>query len=187
MPFIPLNYNKNWIFMDCLNSQLRERNNTASNILKSLIVMLSMMLVSCKYSNRDVTIINSKYFHLDAEANVNSQDPMVRFEKKHLLYGAITQQEKKLRSGHYYIFDWLNPNWKNPNESITVRFEYRQKQTGSKTHRKDFKPSRSQSLKNKTKIKITGREYLQNGKVTAWRFSIIRGNSVIASDQSYLW
>ena len=109
------------IFMDYLNSQIRERNN-ASNILKSLIVMLSMILVSCKYSNRDVTIINSKYFHLDAEANVNSQDPMVRFEKKHLLYGAITQQEKKLRSGHYYIFDWLNPNWKNPNINADKKY-----------------------------------------------------------------
>ena len=173
--------------MNYLEPPIKEQRFTLSDILKSFIVILPMMLISCKHTNQEVTIVNSKYFHLNAEEDIASQDPMVRFEKKHLLHGAITEREKRLRSGHYYVFDWLNPNWKNSNQPITVRFEYRQKHTGSKIHRRDLKTLRSTSLRNKTKIKIAGKEYLQNGKVTAWRFSIMRGEMLITSDQSYLW
>ena len=68
-----------------------------------------------------------------------------------------------------------------------MRFEYRQKKTGSKIHRKDLTTSSQTSYRNKIKIKITGKDYQQNGKVTAWRISIFRDGHVLASDQSYLW
>ena len=155
---------------------------------KCLIFMIPALLTSCQSTDKKASIINSKYFFLDAEEQMASEDPMVEFEKKHLLYGAISQKEKNQRSGHYYVFDWIDPNWSHfKNSSTLVRFEYRQKKTGSKIHRKDFYPQSQITYRNKTKIKITGKDYQVNGKVTAWRFSIIREGTIITSDQSYLW
>ena len=155
---------------------------------KCLIFMIPGIFFGCQSINKKVSITNSKYFFMDAEDQIDSEDPMVSFEKKYLLHGAVSEKEKIHRSGHYYVFDWIYPNWESfKNSPIVMRFEYRQKKTGSKIHRKDLTTSSQTSYRNKIKIKITGKDYQQNGKVTAWRISIFRDGHVLASDQSYLW
>ena len=56
--------------------------------------MIPALLTSCQSTDKKASIINSKYFFLDAEEQMASEDPMVEFEKKHLLHGAISQKKK---------------------------------------------------------------------------------------------
>ena len=68
---------------------------------KCLIFIISGIFIGCQSINKKVSITNSKYFLLDAEDQIDSEDPMVSFEKKYLLHGAVSEQEKIQRSGHY--------------------------------------------------------------------------------------
>ena len=146
-------------------------------------VTLAILLNSgCLSLDSQIQITNSKYFHLDPEKEINSPDPMVRFEQLHFLHGAVTDKEKKQRAGHYYVFWWTDPS----RSPATIRFEYRQKKTGSEVYYREVKALNPRT-KNKTRFQVTGKEYHSKGKVTAWRVSIIRENQIIASDQSYLW
>ena len=86
-----------------------------------------------------------KYFHLDPSKKIDSPDPMIRFEQLHYLHGAITEEQSNQRAGHYYVF-WWNDNRTDP---ANVRFEYRQKNTGSQIHSRSIKAARPQR-KNKT-------------------------------------
>lgn len=146
------------------------------------VILMILLNSGCQSLTSQTKITNSKYFHLDPEKEITSPDPMVRFEQLHFLHGAVTEKEKEQRAGHYYVFWWTDP-YRGP---ITIRFEYRQKKTGSKVYYQEVK-SLNPKTKNKTRFKVTGKEYKSKGKVTAWRVLIVRENQIIASDQSYLW
>ena len=145
-------------------------------------LFLILLHSGCQSLNSGTKITNSKYFHLDPEKEINSLDPMVRFEQLHFLHGAVTEKEKEQRAGHYYVFWWTDPH----HRPATIRFEYRQKKTGSKVYYREVR-TLNPKKKNKTRFEITGKEYKSKGKVTAWRVLILRENQIIASDQSYLW
>ena len=152
-------------------------------LLRFCAVILVIVLNSgCHSLPSKTKITNSKYFHLDPKKEINSPDPMVRFEQLHFLHGAITEKERKQRAGHYYVFWWTDPS----HSPVTIRFEYRQKKTGSKIYYSEVK-ALNPKTKNKTRFKVTGKEYQSKGKVTAWRVLILRKDQIIASDQSYLW
>ena len=146
------------------------------------VILVILLNSGCQSLTSQAKITNSKYFHLDPEKEINSSDPMVRFEQLHFLHGAITDKEKKQRAGHYYVFWWTDPS----HMPVTIRFEYLQKKTGSKIYYREVNTLNPRA-KNKTRFKVTGKEYQSKGKVTAWRVLIVRENQIIASDQSYLW
>ena len=146
------------------------------------VILVILLNSGCQSLTSQTKITNSKYFHLDPEKEINSPDPMVRFEQLHFLHGAVTDKEKKQRAGHYYVFWWTDPS----HRPVTIRFEYRQKKTGSKIYYRTVNVSNPRT-RNKTRFKVTGKEYQSKGKVTAWRVLIVRDNQIITSDQSYLW
>ena len=146
------------------------------------VILVILLNSGCESLTRQIKITNSKYFHLDPEKEINSPDPMIRFEQLHFLHGAVTEKEKKQKAGHYYVFWWTDPS----RTPVTIRFEYRQKKTGSKIYYREIKAFNPR-VKNKTRFKVTGTEYQSKGKVTAWRVLIVQENQIIASDQSYLW
>ena len=148
-------------------------------------IVATLLAGACKSNDLAIsgtTITNSKYFLLDPGQQPNSVDPMIRFEQRHHLHGAITREQRKERRGHYYVFWWhdreLTP--------VIMRLEYRQENTGVNTRVQEIAvnaPRRS----NKTRFQVTGANYQTGGRVTSWRISIIRDGKIIAHDQSYLW
>ena len=64
---------------------------------KCLIFMIPGIFIGCQSINKKVSITNSKYFFLDAEDKIDSEDPMVSFEKKYLLHGAVSLNKKKFK------------------------------------------------------------------------------------------
>ena len=104
------------------------------------------------------------------------------FERTYRLYGAITTADKNQRYGNYFDFFW---RVKRP-ANVTVRLEYRQEKLRS------FLQARELSYANakgnyKTEFAIIGDDYLQDGRVTAWRCLLIENGQIVAENRSFLW
>ena len=123
------------------------------------------------------------YYFLDPSARIETPDEMVRFEPRHRLYGAVSNEERRAREGHYYTFPWRTTD---KTSDAALLFEYRQENTGAEVHALRV-PIENVRRKNVTHIEIIGEPYTLNGKVTAWRATIERNGSAAASKQSYLW
>ena len=108
---------------------------------------------------------------------------MVRFQERHLLYGAITQEEREQRAGHYYVFLWKTKDKISPAEIV---FEFRQQLTGSEVNTVSVTVDEPEK-NNTTKIAVTGDIYVTGGPVTSWKVSIVQSGQEVASEKSYLW
>ena len=106
----------------------------------------------------------------------------LEFERSYRLHGAITNADKSQRYGNYFDFFW---RLKRP-ANVTVRLEYRQEKLRS------FVQAREISYENakgnmKTEFTVIGDDYLQDGRVTAWRCLLIENGKIVAENRSYLW
>lgn len=106
----------------------------------------------------------------------------IGFERSYRLHGAITAADRNQRYGNYFDFFW---RVKRP-ANVTVRLEYRQEKLRS------FLQAREVSYENvkgnnKTEFAIIGDDYLQDGRVTAWRCLLIENGRIVAENRSYLW
>lgn len=106
----------------------------------------------------------------------------IGFERSYRLHGAITAADKNQRYGNYFDFFWRT---KRP-AKVTVRLEYRQEKLRA------FLQAREVSYENakgnqKTEFTIIGDDYLQDGRVTAWRCLLIENGRIVAENRSYLW
>jgi hypothetical protein len=110
-----------------------------------------------------------------AEASMN-------FERTYRMYGAITSADQRQRFGNYFDFFWRA---KRP-ANVTVRLEYRQDKLRS------FVQAREVSYPNakgnyKTEFTVIGDDYLNDGRVIAWRCLLIENGRIVAQNLSYLW
>ncbi len=104
------------------------------------------------------------------------------FEKKRLLRGAITPEDFRQKQGNYYSFFWRATR----DASVTVRFEYRQANLGSHVQVLAAEYPNAKGS-HKTDFAIVGDDYLNDGRVIAWRAMIIENGRIVASTQSFLW
>ncbi len=124
-----------------------------------------------------------KIYRLDPSARIKVADPSIRFERQHYLYGAITHAEQMDRAGIYYQVFWKATDRSQP---ATVRFEYRQRDTGLKTKVKEVQVSDIRNS-NVTDFQVTGEEFRTDGPVTAWRVTVVRGKEQLVAYDSFLW
>jgi hypothetical protein len=151
-----------------------------SAILRPVWVACAAGLSACATGD---AISKVKIFRLDATQPLRAADPAISFEQRRHLHGAITAEEVQAREGNYYtIFFSLA----DPSQPVTVRFEYRQANTGSKVLVIE-QPIDDPGRGNTTDIAVIGDAFHQNGRVLAWRVSLVRGKQVLASRHSYLW
>ncbi|MFT4546172.1 MAG: hypothetical protein ACI8XO_000685 [Verrucomicrobiales bacterium] len=153
-------------------------------ILLALASLPLLFLVACSSSPKGDTVMKRPdYFYLDPSVRVQSADEMVNFESRHLLYGAVSKEERRTREGHYYSFPWTTTD---KTSEASLLFEYRQQNTGAEVHALRV-PIERVRRKNVTEVEIVGEPFQLNGKVTAWRATIERNGSSVTSKQSYLW
>lgn len=149
-------------------------------------VGLGLILASCstKSVGNGGTITKVNPYHLaDANARLPVADPAIAFEPASILHGAISMEERKARQGNYVTVFWKVDDRSAP---VTVRLEYRQKNTGLTVKALDQEvpnPRRS----NVTKFALIGGDYISNGPLSGWRVSLLRGNQVLTSYNSYMW
>ena len=105
------------------------------------------------------------------------------FERRHLLFGAITGSDIRDRYGNYFTFFWrsLRP------ANLTIRLEYRQQKLGSMIQAREVTyPDAKGSFI--TRFEVNGDDYLEQGRVSAWRVVLVQDHqAIVALGQSYLW
>lgn len=107
---------------------------------------------------------------------------VINFERNSVNYGAISESQFNQLRGNYFSFFWRTPIKTN----ITVRFEYRQNALGNKIHtlERDY-PHAYGSYQ--SKFQVIGNDYLQFGRVIAWRVLLLEEGKIVAIRQSFLW
>lgn len=151
----------------------------------TLAVLAALTLDACSSSvtGPGGRITKVKQYHLYPGRPPRTQNPAILFERDHHLFGAVTAEEIRHRFGHYYTVFWKLDDRSGP---VTVRFEYRMANTGLR----DFVQEQVVDdirRSNISRFEVNSHEYQNNGRVTMWKVSILRGKEELVSQQSYLW
>jgi hypothetical protein len=113
---------------------------------------------------------------------VASQEAMITFERQRVFFGAITSNDRRARYGQYFSFFWRTKR----KADLTMRFEYRQANLGSYVQaRERTYPAAKGSFK--SEFNIIGDDFMDDGKVTAWRALLIENGRIVGLNQSFLW
>jgi len=105
------------------------------------------------------------------------------FEIKYLDWGAVTEEQLAARQGHYFTITWANHGLP---ADYTARFEYRQVKS------KEVVRTLSQKMPHvsgttRSYFAVVDKAYLAYGPVCSWRFTVLRGNTVVAESKSFVW
>jgi len=111
-----------------------------------------------------------------------SQDVSITFEREYRLFGAVTNLDRRQLYGNYFDFFWRA---KRPAD-VTVRLEYRQEKLHAQVQAQEISYANVRGT-HKTEFKVIGDDYLDDGKVIAWRCLLIENGTVVAENRSFLW
>jgi hypothetical protein len=111
-----------------------------------------------------------------------TQDVSITFERDYRLFGAVTYLDRRQRYGNYFDFFWRA---KRPAD-VTVRLEYRQEKLHALVQAQEVSYANVRGTL-KTEFKVIGDDYLDDGKVIAWRCLLIEKGAIVAENRSYLW
>jgi hypothetical protein len=132
--------------------------------------------------NDDFQFRKSQLFLNDPKTFKITDDPMIRFERERINFKAVSQVDRQQRYGNYFTFSWRAAR----KGDITVRLEYRQENLGPYVMAKEvFYKDVKGSVK--TEFKVVGDDYLQDGRVVAWRALLIENGRIVGLTQSNLW
>lgn len=147
--------------------------------MRYLLSFVLFLIVGCAGSSDPLTV---KMQTLRDQDMNQTDDPMVRHEKARRLYGAVSMAERRQRLGQYYTILWNA----DPAAEKEIRFEYLQGKSGSrvKNMQRDIVPGTSSG---EVEFAVIGDDYFDNGRVLAWKCSLVSNGEVIATEQSYLW
>ena len=123
-----------------------------------------------------------KLFLNDPRLFKPSYAEMISFERQRMNFGAVNQNDRRERWGHYFTFFWRTQR----RADLTMRLEYRQQALGSHVQARELHyPAAKGSMK--SEFRIIGDDYEQDGQVTAWRALLIENGRIVALNQSFLW
>ncbi len=110
------------------------------------------------------------------------QDAPLVFERQYRLYGAVTGIDQRQRFGNYFDFFWRG---KRPSD-VTVRLEYRQEKLHEHVQAQEITYRNARGT-NRTEFKVIGDDYVDDGRVIAWRCLLIVNGRIVAENRSFLW
>jgi hypothetical protein len=118
----------------------------------------------------------------DSSYKSASNDSLI-FEIKYLNWGAVTGAQLRARQGHYFTITFVNDG---PPSDFTTCFEYREVKS-KQLVRKLVQEKKHVHGAERAYFAVVNHAYLAYGPVSAWRFTVLRGNTVVAEAKSYLW
>ena len=109
--------------------------------------------------------------------------PSVTFERGYRMYGAVTALDQHQRFGNYFDFFWRARRTADVHGATRV--------SAGKVARLRA-GARSSSIlhargHHKTEFAIIGDDFFDDGRVIAWRASLIVDGRIVATTRSYLW
>jgi len=114
--------------------------------------------------------------------NFGIAEASLGFERTYRMYGAITNADRNQRYGNYFDFFW---RVKRP-AHLTVRLEYRQEKLRSFVQAREISYDYAKGTQ-KTEFTVIGDDYLNDGRVIAWRCLLIENGRIVAENRSFLW
>ncbi len=125
-----------------------------------------------------------KQYFLDplAPRIVGQVDASVSFERGYRMFGAITALDQHQRYGNYYDFFWVARR----TADVRVRLEYRQEQLHAFVQAREVEYPQARGHY-RTEFAILGDDFFDDGRVIAWRASLIVDGRIVAVRRSYLW
>jgi len=143
------------------------------------IIALGLLIIGCAKTSDSLIVKTQTIRDQKMERSENS---MALHEKARRLHGAVSMEERRQRLGQYYTVLWELEGGGNRE----VLFEYLQGQSGSKvkTMRRALE---TDATSGKEEFSVIGDNYFNNGRVLAWKISLVADGKIISSKQSYLW
>jgi len=121
------------------------------------------------------------YYFQPTPPPITTSEPVI-FEQIRMTWGALDDYDTQQRYGNYFNFFWRNL----VEADVTVRLEYRQAGLGNHVMAQErYYPATKGS--HQSEFKVTGDEYLEAGRVTAWRALLIVDGKIVGLRQSFLW
>jgi hypothetical protein len=107
----------------------------------------------------------------------------LQYEADYLNWGAVTNQQLRSRFGHYFTITWDNDG---PKADFTARFEYREVKS------KEIVRTLTQNMPGvsgatRSYFAVVSKAFETYGPVVSWRFTILKGDTVVAEEKSYIW
>jgi hypothetical protein len=117
------------------------------------------------------------------DGSYSGSNDALRYEITYLNWGAVTQEQLQARLGHYFTITWDNDG---PKSDFTARFEYRE------TKSKEIVRTLTQNMPHvsgavRSYFAVVDKAYLAYGPVVSWRFTILKGDTVVAEEKSFIW
>lgn len=111
-------------------------------------------------------------------------DPMISFNQRRRLHGAVSNEERAQRYGQYFTVDW--ESLPKTAGTATLEFSYRQQNTAAELHQKQ-RIVQIKGGEQFTEFAVVGEEFKENGLVTSWQLRIFVEDELVASQSSFLW
>jgi hypothetical protein len=118
----------------------------------------------------------------DSSYRAASNDSLI-FEIRYLNWGAVTNEQLRARQGHYFT---ITVNNDGPPADYTMRFEYREVKS-KQVVRTLLQEKKHVHGATRAYFAVVNHAYLAYGPVSSWRFTVLRGDTVVAEAKSYLW
>jgi hypothetical protein len=112
-----------------------------------------------------------------------SDNSALRYEITYLNWGAVTREQLQARLGHYFTITWDNDG---PKDDFTARFEYREVKSKEVVRTLTQKmPGVSGAVR--SYFAVVDQAYQAYGPVVSWRFTVLKGDTVVAESKSFIW
>jgi len=117
------------------------------------------------------------------DGTIANGNPAMQYELTYLNWGVITEEQRDARRGHYFTITWKN---KGPADDFIARFQYREVKS-QEIVRTLTQPMPHVHGATRSYFAVTGQAYLTYGPVVSWRFTILKGDTVVAEAKSFIW
>jgi hypothetical protein len=111
-----------------------------------------------------------------------AREPSITFEGAYRMYGAVTSLDQRRRFGHYFDFFWRAKRA----AAVTVRLEYKQERLRAFTQAREVDYPNARGNR-RTSFAIIGDDFMNDGRILAWRCVLIANGKIVAEERSYLW
>jgi hypothetical protein len=112
-----------------------------------------------------------------------THNPALDYEIRYINWGAVTERQLRARYGHYFTITWANHG---PRADFTARFEYTQVKS-KEIIRTLTQPMPQVAGTTRSYFAVVSKAYLAYGPVSSWRFTILKGDTVVAEAKSFIW
>jgi hypothetical protein len=94
-------------------------------------------------------------------------------------WSAVAQRASENGESEEFLVTWSA----NAREKLIIRFEYRQERASGVKAMEEANPK----LRGRSHFSVSGDDLKRDGAVTAWRVTILDGEKVLTSKQSFMW